>query len=269
MKSGRFTHHLQAVIIVILCAEPANGADSLTPIPEQKSEVPAIQPLIERPIPLETLSTRSIGLVKRSAIYEWRKAAMIIDLQVGQPVEYNNFNSRSWHLELCFPQTSSYLRIGFHRTIVNDSKTSRELRETPYYQAGRASRWELSPAIAIPIQEGIGNQLFELVPPSQFVLAAVAELNFTFYQANDPLLIKKVIKTRLSGEEKREGTEHAPQSMKLSGARHDVGIGLQWDNYFSTGVKWDYRALFHIAPLAKKDELRYWWSFVFGVGYGF
>lgn len=225
----------------------------------------------ENLLPIEAMTARSIGLVKRSAVFEWRESSVIVDFNFGQPIEYNNFNSKTFGLDLRFPQSSSYIRLGISKTIVTDSKTSRDLRATPYYQAGRATRWELSPAFELTIHEGIGNQLFSVIPPSQFVLAAVLEFNIAFYKTNDPLFIKRVASTRISGDEEESGYSGAPQSLKLSRARHDLGVGLQWDNYFASGFKWNYRALFHYAPLAGShgSELKHWISFAIGAGYAF
>ncbi|MCX6127917.1 MAG: hypothetical protein NTX25_02490 [Proteobacteria bacterium] len=55
---------------------------------------------IEAQLPLETLLERSIAYVKRPALVEWRKSSVLIGLETGQSIEYNDFNGRSYGINL-------------------------------------------------------------------------------------------------------------------------------------------------------------------------
>lgn len=246
-----------AVIILNMTA-PLQGAAE-----EDVASPPAQEVLI----PFETLMERSIGLVKRPAIFEWRKARLMLGITGGQPVEYNNFNVSATSLDLRLPLGSFCYRMSLGHVIVKDSDSSRQLRESPYFQSGRPGRWEWRHAMEFPLHEGIGSQVSSTIAPTEFVVSAVADFGISLYPGDGLGFLTNMAKLKLTGAEHETLEKQAPESMRISSARHDIGFGLQWDNYFANGFHWSFRTLLHRAPAAGSGDLAQWLSFSAGVGY--
>ncbi len=237
--------------------------------PEKNSHSLERAPVEETPIPFESLVQRSLGHVRQAAVFSWRKSSMTLSLHCGQPIEFNNFNSSSLGLDLRLPNAWSSYRMSFDRLIVRQSRSSRSLKASPYFQAGRSSRWEWRHAIEIPLHEGIGVATSAWLPATQFVLSGVAELGLQIYPQNGMQNFTHILQTRLAREERERIEENSPESMKVSSARHDLGLGLQWDNYFKSGAFWNFRFLVHRAPAAGGEELVSWLSMSLGAGYAY
>ncbi|HYX32890.1 MAG TPA: hypothetical protein VE954_07230 [Oligoflexus sp.] len=223
-------------------------------------------------VPLETLLERSIGYAKRPSVVEWRKKNLILNVEMGQFIEYNNFDTSSWGFNLRFPSESFLVKSAVLKVETEATEASQQIAKTPFQQAGRPSRWEWQNGIEFPVLEGIGNQLFSFIPTSQCVLSAVAQLNLNIYPkiASSPMdMLKGLYQTRLSADEIRRLQEDAPASMRILRSRHNVGVGLQWDNYYKSGISWNTRFMYERPVTSLDDKMKAWYSVTFGAGYAF
>lgn len=218
-------------------------------------------------LPLSTLFARSQGLVQRPALFEWRRSDLILGLQLGQPIEYNNFNARHSGLDLRLPADAFLYRSSFVSVEVKSTAASRDLDRLPFLQAGRPSRFEWQNALELPLSEGIASPFMRWIPLSEYVLSGVLQLSTALYGKNPLASLGEIFSTRLSSKERDELEASSPESMRISEARHDLGFGMQWDTYFKPGINVNLRLLYHLSPLADEGELRYWLSFSMGLGY--
>ena len=225
-------------------------------------------PIGSRKVPLDALINRSVGIVKRPAVLDWRASPIIVSLQVGQPVEYNNFDATQFNLDLRFPGASFSYRLGLSNVRVKDTKASLQLAQGPYFQSGRPSHIELQNALETPLIEGIGSQLWSWMPTTQFVLSGVLQLNSAIY-GNGLSGFKNLKNIQFNDDELEQQKSHAPEGMRISRFRHDIAFGLQWDNYYRTRVFWNFRALGHKSIAAAPEDLKGWLSFSLGAGYVF
>ncbi len=228
--------------------------------------------ILDQKVPLETLLERSIAYAKRPSIVEWRKKAIILNLEMGQFIEYNNFDSSSWGLNLRFPFESFLVKSAVLKVVTDATEASQQVAKTPFQQAGRPSRWEWQNGIEFPVLEGIGNQLFSFIPTSQCVLSAVAQLNLNIYPkiASSPMdMLKGLYQTRLSTDQIKSLQEDAPASMRILRSRHNLGVGLQWDNYYKSGMSWNTRFMYERPVISLDDKMTAWYSVMFGAGYAF
>ncbi|WP_141733977.1 hypothetical protein [Oligoflexus tunisiensis] len=224
----------------------------------------------DRKVPLESLIDRSIAYVKRPSIVEWRKRPFILNIELGQFIEYNNFESSYGGIALRLPSDSFVVKSTLVDVKTYESEASRQIGKTPFQQTGRPSRLEWQNGIEVPILEGIGNPMVSWVPASQFVLSSVAQVNSHLYSnaVEDPVeLFTRFHRLNLSDDELRRLQEHAPPSMRILRSRHSLGFGLQWDNYYRSGINWNTRFLYEM-PMASPDrKLKAWYSLTLGVGY--
>ena len=256
-------------IVLALLSLTSSIAEAAASQAEASEESPAA---LEERLPFKTLLSRSVAYVKRPAVVEWRKKTLYLQLELGQAIEYNNFSNLGYGLSLRFPSGDLVWKTSFLQVKVGDTGASKQVAKTPFQQEGRPSRFEWQNGVEMPLIEGIGQQLFTWMPPAQFVLSGVVQLNTYIYQGLDggPMdSVKRLVAAQLSTGETQQLAASAPAAMRIHRSLHSLSGGLQWDHYYATDLSWTARFLYERPAGGTAGGLGGWYSFSLGAGYGF
>ncbi|MCX6127918.1 MAG: hypothetical protein NTX25_02495 [Proteobacteria bacterium] len=142
--------------------------------------------------------------------------------------------------------------------------------KTPFEQEGRPTRLEWQNGLEFPLVEGISQNLITIVPASEFVLSAVAQLNLYIYPElnHKPVqLLKDIVKFSMDESDRQILERSSPSAMRVHRGTHSMSLGLQWDNYYKSGFGWNMRFLYERPFLSSESHLSSWFSLALGVGY--
>lgn len=222
------------------------------------------------------LVERSIGLVSRPVLFDWRRSPAQLGLQGALPFELNSFHSLRGGLHLRLPSEAVLVELDLAWVEVWDSPNSEQLALTPYRQNGRPSRLELDALVALPLAEGIVTPRFALLPPAQLVLSGLLGLRYelfpTGFQGLKPGQIGRALIAPQLTEEELDNLEwERLDAMSVDPARYALVAGLGNDLYLRSGLYISPRLICSLPLLASltETELLWWAELSLGLGYSF
>jgi len=227
-------------------------------------------------VPIGQLLPQIMGFAERPAVHRWRKSTITIRPMIGQISEQNNFNSSHLGLLLDFPGDSFSFQLGFRKIDVTDSFSSRQLALTPFKQPGHAARKEIQIGMKMPLIEGIGSQIYDIIPQSQFVFHGLARLNWHLYpkawQDEDFTdILQGLFKTEIGGSEYRSIQESSPSALLPSRSRHSIGAGFAVEQYYpiagGTAFHFSFEAITMFDIHTDEVSPSRWMEYNLGVGY--
>ncbi|SMF71092.1 hypothetical protein [Pseudobacteriovorax antillogorgiicola] len=228
--------------------------------------------------PVSSILRKTTGIAIRPSIHRWRKSSLSLKLEYGQISELNNYDSEHVTILAEVPGETFSYQIGVRRVVVATTESADSLAKTPFKQPGHASRFEIVTGLKAPIHEGIGSQLFNLIPQAQMVVSGLLRLNFHQYldatNNENPLdILKNQFKPEIGGDEYQGILDRAHGAMLPSRSRHSIGLGLVLDHYYPVleGQAIVVTASVLMMTDVHQDEasLSKWLEYNLGVGYDF
>lgn len=202
---------------------------------------PSVALSAEDVVPFPALVERTVGVAGKSVRFDWRKKKNLIFVNVGQPVEYNNFETYRTAAAVQFPAENLTLGFGLAKAFVFSTASADAIALMPYRQAGRPERWELELSGFYPVAEGVVTFRPDFMPAAQMVFSLAADVRYMVY----PSLFsgqdfsngfKSLIATRLSEADKDKLSPSAPAAMKIDSAKISVLTGFNLHLYTSGGL---------------------------------
>lgn len=87
--------------------------------------------------------------------YDWRKAAVEVEVGVDYVDEANNFDGNGWHVGAQMPFASGMMaRMVLRRMYVHPSRAGELLEKTPYRQSAQVTRYEVGAGGGYALLEG-------------------------------------------------------------------------------------------------------------------
>lgn len=208
----------------------------------------------EKSVPFPALVERAIGVAGKSVRFDWRKKSHLVFANVGQPVEYNNFETHRVAAAIQFPSDNLTWGLGLARALVSSTPSADAIALMPYRQAGRPERWELELGGFYPVAEGVVTFRPDFMPAAQMVFSLAADVRYMIYTS---LLsgqsvssgIKSVIATRLSNSDKDRLSSSAPTAMKIDSAKTTVLTGFNLHLYTAGGFIVNSKAMLALSLL--------------------
>jgi hypothetical protein len=195
----------------------------------------------ENVIPFPALVERTVGVAGKSVRFDWRKKQSLVFANVGQPVEYNNFETYRAAAAVQFPSENMTIGLGLAKAFVFSTESADAIALMPYRQTGRPERWELELSGFYPVAEGVVTFRPDFMPAAQMVFSLAADVRYMIY----PSLLsgqgfsngfKSLIATRLSESDKERLSPSAPAAMKIDSAKIAVLTGFNLHLYTSGGL---------------------------------
>ncbi|MEE2644650.1 MAG: hypothetical protein VYD19_06920, partial [Myxococcota bacterium] len=202
--------------------------------------LPSDQPLDRYRSPFDALLERAIAESSVRVRYPWRRSKFQLSLQGGLPVLFNQFESSRLGLLAAFPQDDLLWELGLSRVWVSESVSSELLAQTPYRQAGRPERVELSFGVTFPLAEGVVTLQTSFLPAAQLLLTAHGQLRQLIYfsqpeDADFTASFRRLLSTRLNNEELEALEGARPAGMLIDQRRYQLDVGLGLSLYFQSG----------------------------------
>lgn len=208
----------------------------------------------ENVVPFPALVERTVGVAGKSVRFDWRKKQNLVFVNVGQPVEYNNFETYRTAAALHFPSENLTLGLGVAKVFVFSTASADAIALMPYRQSGRPERWELELSGFYPVAEGVVTFRPDFMPAAQLVFSLAADVRYMIY----PSLLsgqsfsngfKSMIATRLSEADKDKLSPSAPAAMKIDSGKISVLTGFNLHLYTSGGFIVNSKALLALSVL--------------------
>lgn len=225
--------------------------------------------------PLDALATRILGKVSRPSIYQWRQSPVMMRVNLGQVVELTQFDVSQKGLAFIVPGDDSYWELGLTRITVSATDGSDQLALTTYEQPGRPSHWQLRTGFGYSVVEGIGNNIFTFLRPTQFVLMAQTRLLYRYYPGAMAGMeggeqLAAVLNPALTEQEIDNVSDSMPPGMILDASRMSLQFGLSLEVYDASGLHSTLSvALGHGLPNGTKVDAGNAWELAWGAGYAF
>jgi hypothetical protein len=228
----------------------------------------------EGPVPFPALSRIVLGEVSKPVVFDWRRASLGWGLDLGQPIELNNFQSKRIAIKSYYPSDSSIFGIGINWVKVTSTRSSLEVGKTPYRQKGRLTRFELEFSGFVPLFEAVTTPIWNWIPDTEFAFGPAGDLRFLHYpgmwkKANIGQVLKSLVAPKLSSREKELLASKRHSGMLLDDNKLDLLLGLQTFVFFSSGVFIQTSLKWSIPYSFFKSDLGTWWDVSAGVGYAF
>ena len=217
-----------------------------------------------------------IGFAERPALHAWRKSSLTIRPIMGQISEQNNFDSYHFGLVVDVPSDSFSFQIGLRKVEVSDTPSSRQLALTPFKQAGHANRYDIISGVKLPLVEGVGSQLYDWIPQSQFVFQGIARVNWHLHPnewkgESFQNVLQGLFQTKVGSREYQKMQESNPAALLPSRSRHSLGAGFVVEQYFPESGGTAFHCSFEVLTLIDlySDETTpsRWMEYNLGVGY--
>jgi hypothetical protein len=229
---------------------------------------------LNRKVPMATLLGSAIGQSTRPSVYDWRKSTWTLEVSGAQIVEYNTFESRKFGLKARSAFNATYLTLAWHLVQTNTTAASEVISKTPYRQAGRPSRHEVTLGVEMALAEGISTWLPSFLPESQMILFVTADLTLVHYpkawaQNQGIEKLSSLIKPTLSEAEINSLSQSRPAGMAVNTSRYFTGLGTRLDLMAANGF-FATSSLSVLLPILKGDNaLGYVVIPSLGAGYAF
>lgn len=225
----------------------------------------------EDEISLEHLARRAIAIGSKPSIFHWRESPLLVEIEYGQKIEFNNYDSAAYGVKFRIPLDNSNFVLGLKKITVSPTPASEGIARTPYTQPGRPTHYELQPGFDIALVEGIGNQYFSIIPPMQIVVRGQLCLNYLIYpNAHKGIgtgkLMKLLLDPKLQEKEKENLRKDIPAGMELDDSRFDILFGFGIDAFTKSGLFINFDALYGF-PSNNKSKMEAIWDLSLGVGY--
>ena len=216
----------------------------------------------------------TIGEVQRSSVFEWRKKTLHLSLQLGQVVEFNNYDSLRIAVLGRLPLEESVLQCGIGHVQVKGTASSKELAKTPFRQMSRPSRWEVFAGWELPLAEGVSNQIISWLNPAQIVFSFETQLRAFIYpdliesSSDFEKQISSLFSPKLSDSEVDELVKASPEGMSIEKSKLSLLTGLRFDYYTENGINFNTSFDLHLPVfIVEKEGLGYLWEVSIGAGF--
>ncbi len=225
---------------------------------------------------LDALTDRAIGTASQPVAFSWRRTRLHVAGTVGYPIEFNTFANLRGGVLLRRPVGGVLLELGVSRAVSWNTQASRQLRYTPYRQAGRPSRMELELGVAIPVAEGVATSRLRFLPAMQLTFNLYGAVRYLWYPgAQDGLSPGKSLEAffspTLSATEIENLDGNRREAMQVDPGRYGLMLGFGNDLYFKQGLFLSPRfqlAIPLLAPLSK-TALPVWVDLSLNAGWAF
>lgn len=184
---------------------------------------------------LDDLSRQVFSKVDRNSIFLWRQKFLNYSLAYVDRVEYNNFTSNAWRLEIKKPFDAYFIGGDVSYIDVTSTSASKELEDTAYRQYGKPSRLNIGIDGNFVVLEGISSKYWSFIPEMQFLLSISSRFGADFYTESFGDF-GSLFQAEISSSLENELLETAPEGMIIDPRRFEIGIGLRLDAYQRNGI---------------------------------
>ncbi len=223
-------------------------------------------------VPIEDAVRTVLGTTSRPVVFDWRRSSGLLQGEISQPVELNNFESRRLTAAVRWPLESGTATTSLSHVSTQGTEATETIARTPYLQTGRPSRWELGLGYDFAFAEGIVTMLPSFLPEAEMVFSISGEMRYLFYpgawkENKGGQKFSSLFKTEINSTERAWLDSRKPAGMRIDPTRLDFLLGGRLDLFFKPGLFLSPSALIALPFLRAKGGLGLWWSLGVGVGY--
>ncbi len=211
------------------------------------------------PFTVNALANEVLTETQNPHVFDWRKSNLEIEFGYDYIDEFNNFDTKGWHLGLNIPTSSGLIyQGGFRRFEIYTTDSSKLLGKTPFKQAAQPNRYELYAGFGYLLLEGIVfTRLSYWLSDFQHNLMLGGGIHFT-HPNQKWIPARKDEPTALSGQD-------------ISYAQWNMEYYLRWNLYMpsSVGIFFQGGRQFFASSGVGKSALNQWDHYTVGVLWAF
>ncbi len=225
----------------------------------------------ERPFP--SVLGDVIAASYLESAFLWRNAAVHFVVELGQPLELNNFESTRFGLTVGLPLASFLAGADLAYVSTESTASNAILEETPVRQVGRISRIEYGAFAELPLAEGLANNALSLLPAAQLMLSLQLRIRSAYYpgmyrdHAVEDVLTSVFLGTDLSGKQQQNLRDSRLPGMKIATSRREFLLGFRGHVFHVSGFSLSPGFLAALPSTDSSQNLGWWWEMSLGLGY--
>ncbi|NBW82094.1 hypothetical protein EBR21_10125, partial [bacterium] len=182
-------------------------------------------------VPFPELIERTLGVAGKPVRFDWRHRSQLYFLDVGQPVEYNNFETGRVAASVFFPSSDVSFGFGVAKVSVSSTPSTDAIALMPYRQLGRPGRWEMQAGAFYPVAEGVVTFRQPMLPAAQMVFSLAADVRYLIYPSLFSTSdikggLKSMLSTTLSSSQLDTLTNTAPPGMRVDPGKVNLLAGF-------------------------------------------